>query len=152
MTLSLDLTDPQRLELFPLLFAFNYVGTEVARALRVGDMANVVSLQTPLNELRGEQERRDAASWVTSSGSRGSKPKSCSSRPSRRRETRISTSLTELARKWDVVSQHLRQLLRLLAISGSVALALSAFYVALGLTTLLLHAARFSVLAGSTLR
>ena len=31
---------------------------EVARALRVGDMANVVSLQAPLNELRGELERR----------------------------------------------------------------------------------------------
>ena len=58
VTFSLDLTNLQRLELFPLLFAFNYVGTEVARALRVGDMANVVSLQAPLNELRGELERR----------------------------------------------------------------------------------------------
>lgn len=58
MTLSLDLTDPQRLELFPLIFAYNHVSTEVARALRVGDMANVVSLQTPLNELRHELERR----------------------------------------------------------------------------------------------
>ena len=58
VTLSLDLTNPQRLELFPLLFAFDYVGTEVARALRVGNMANVVSLQAPLNELRGKLERR----------------------------------------------------------------------------------------------
>jgi hypothetical protein len=58
VTLSLDLTDPQRLELFPLIFAYNHVGTEVARALRVGDMENVVSLQTPLNELRQELERR----------------------------------------------------------------------------------------------
>jgi hypothetical protein len=58
MTVSLDLTDPQRLELFPLICAYNHVGTEVARALRVGDMGNVVSLQTPLNELRQELERR----------------------------------------------------------------------------------------------
>ncbi len=58
MTLSLDLTDPQRLELFPLIFAYNHVGTEVARVLRVGDMENVVSLQTPLYELCGELERR----------------------------------------------------------------------------------------------
>lgn len=64
----------------------------------------------------------------------------------------MSASSTELVRKWDVVSQHLRQLLRLLTISGSVALALSAFYAALGLTTLLLHAVRFLVLAGQDVR
>jgi hypothetical protein len=58
VTLSLDLTDPQELELFPLIFAYNHVGTEVARALRVGDMENVMSLQPPLNELRHELERR----------------------------------------------------------------------------------------------
>ncbi len=58
MTLSLDLTDPQRLELFPLIFAYNHISTEVVRALRVGDMKNVMSLQTPLNELRWELERR----------------------------------------------------------------------------------------------
>lgn len=58
MTLSLDLTHPKALELFPLIFAYNHVSTEVARALRVGDMENVVSLQTPLDELRHELERR----------------------------------------------------------------------------------------------
>jgi hypothetical protein len=58
VTLSLDLTDPQELELFPLIFAYDHVSTEVARALHVGDMENVVSLQTPLNELRHELERR----------------------------------------------------------------------------------------------
>jgi hypothetical protein len=57
-TLSLDLTDPQRLELLPLIFAYNHVSTEVARALHVGEMGNVMSLQTPLNELRQELERR----------------------------------------------------------------------------------------------
>lgn len=56
----------------------------------------------------------------------------------------MSASSTELVRMCDIVSQHLR----LLTISGSVALALSAFYAALGLTTLLLHAVRFLVLAG----
>lgn len=64
----------------------------------------------------------------------------------------MSASSTELVQKWNVVSQHLRQLLRLPTISGSVALALSAFYAALGLTTLLLHAARFLVLAGRYVR
>ena len=58
VTLSLDLTNPKALELFPLIFAYNHISTEVARALRVGDMENVVSLQTPLNELRHELERR----------------------------------------------------------------------------------------------
>lgn len=58
MTLSLDLTNPKALELFPLIFAYNHVSAEVARALRVGNMENVVSLQTPLNELRHELERR----------------------------------------------------------------------------------------------
>lgn len=58
MALALDLTDPQRLELFPLIFAYNHVGTEISRALRLGNMENVVSLQTPLNELRQELERR----------------------------------------------------------------------------------------------
>jgi hypothetical protein len=58
VTLSLDLTDPQRLELSKLIFAYNHVSTEVGRALRVGDMENVVSLQPPLNELRRELERR----------------------------------------------------------------------------------------------
>ena len=58
MTLSLDLTDPKALELFPLIFAYNHISTEVARALRVGDLENVVSLQTPLNELRQKLKRR----------------------------------------------------------------------------------------------
>lgn len=58
MTLSLDFTNPKALELFPLIFAYNHVSTEVTRALRVGDMENVISLQTPLNELRQELERR----------------------------------------------------------------------------------------------
>ena len=58
MTLSLDLTNPRALGLFPLIFAYNHVSTEVARALRVGDMENVVSLQIPLNKLRHELERR----------------------------------------------------------------------------------------------
>ncbi len=58
VTLSLNLTDPRALELFPLIFAYHHVSTEVARALRVGDMENVVSLQTSLNELRWELERR----------------------------------------------------------------------------------------------
>jgi hypothetical protein len=58
VTLALDLTDPQELELFPLIFGCNHVSTEVARALRVGDMENVVSLQTPLNALRHELVRR----------------------------------------------------------------------------------------------
>ncbi len=58
MTLSLNLTNPKALELFPLIFAYNHISTEVARALRVGDMENVVSLQIPLNELRHELERR----------------------------------------------------------------------------------------------
>ena len=47
-TLSLDLTDPHGLELFPLIFADNHVGTEVAPALRGGDTANVISLRAPL--------------------------------------------------------------------------------------------------------
>ncbi len=63
MTLSLDLTNPRALELFPLIFAYNHVSTEVARALRVGDMENVVSLQTPLNELRWELERRGVLAY-----------------------------------------------------------------------------------------
>jgi len=58
VTLSLDLTNPRTLELFPLIFAYNHVGTEIARALRAGDIENIVSLQIPLNELRQELERR----------------------------------------------------------------------------------------------
>ena len=58
MTLSLDLTNPKALELFPLIFAYNHVSTEVSRAMREGNMVNLVSLQTPLNELRHELERR----------------------------------------------------------------------------------------------
>ncbi len=59
----MDLTDPQRLALFPLIFAYNYVSTEVSRALRVGDMANVMSLQAPLNDLRQELERRGVLAY-----------------------------------------------------------------------------------------
>ncbi len=55
-------------------------------------------------------------------------------------------------RKRGVVIQHLHQLLRLLTISGLVALALSAFYVTLGLTALLLHSVLFIVLAGQYVR
>ena len=71
VTLSLDLTDPQRLELFLLIFACNYISTEVARALRVGDLENVMSLQTPLNELRWELNWNGAGYWVALSSSRG---------------------------------------------------------------------------------
>lgn len=55
-------------------------------------------------------------------------------------------------RKRAVVTEHVRQLLSLLIISGIVALALSAFYVALGLTALVLHFALFLVLAGGSVR
>ena len=58
MILSLELANPRALELFPLIFAYNHISTEVARALRVGDMENVVSLRIPFNELRHELERR----------------------------------------------------------------------------------------------
>ena len=58
VTLSLDLTNPKALELFPLIFAYNHVSTEVSRAMRSGDMVSLLSLQTPLNELRHELERR----------------------------------------------------------------------------------------------
>ncbi len=58
VTLSLDLTNPKALELFSLIFAYNHVSTEVSRAIRAGDMVSLVSLQTPLNELRHELERR----------------------------------------------------------------------------------------------
>ena len=63
----------------------------------------------------------------------------------------MSTPSTELMRKRDVVVEHVRQLLRLLIITGIVTLALSAFYVALGLTALVLHFALFIVLAGQYL-
>lgn len=62
----------------------------------------------------------------------------------------MSTLSIEPMRKRDVVVEHVRQLLRLLLISGIVALALSAFYIALGLTALLLHFALFLVLAGES--
>ena len=58
VTLSLDLTNPKALELFPLIFAYNHISTEVSRAMRAGDMVSLMSLQTPLNELRHELERR----------------------------------------------------------------------------------------------
>jgi hypothetical protein len=58
VTLSLDLTNPRALRLFPLIFAYNYVSTEVGGAMRAGDMVNLASLQTPLKELRHELERR----------------------------------------------------------------------------------------------
>jgi len=58
VTLSLDLTNPRSLELFPLLFAYNHVSGEVAQAVHQGNMARVVVLQTPLNNLRQEVERR----------------------------------------------------------------------------------------------
>lgn len=59
----------------------------------------------------------------------------------------MNTPSTEPMRKRDVVVEHVAQLLRLLIIAGIVALALSAVYVALGLTALLLHFALFIVLA-----
>lgn len=62
----------------------------------------------------------------------------------------MSTPSTEPMRKRDVVVEHVHQLLRLLLIAGIVALALSAFYVALGLTELVLHFALFLVLAGES--
>lgn len=62
----------------------------------------------------------------------------------------MSTPSTEPMRKRDVIVEHVRQLLSLLLIAGIVALALSAFYVALGLTALLLHVALFIVLAGKS--
>ena len=58
MTLSLDLTNPRALELFPLIFAYNHVVTESVRAMRAGNTASVVGLQVPLQELRRELERR----------------------------------------------------------------------------------------------
>lgn len=48
----------KKLELLPLIFAYNHVSTEVARALRVADVENVMSLQTPLNALRRKLELR----------------------------------------------------------------------------------------------
>jgi len=58
VTLFLDLTNPQALELFPLIFAYNHVVTESVRAMRAGNTASVVGLQVPLQELRRELERR----------------------------------------------------------------------------------------------
>ena len=58
VTLSLDLTNPQELGLFPLIFAYNHVCTEVARAVRIGDTGSLVDLQVPLQALRRELERR----------------------------------------------------------------------------------------------
>ena len=60
----------------------------------------------------------------------------------------MSTPSIEPMRKRDVIVELVRQLLRLLIITGIVALALSAFYVALGLTALVLHFALFLMLAG----
>ena len=60
----------------------------------------------------------------------------------------MSTLSTEPMRKRNVIIEHVRQLLRLLIITGIVVLALSAFYVALGLTAILLHFALSIVLAG----
>lgn len=64
----------------------------------------------------------------------------------------MSTPSTEPVRKRDEVVEYLRQLLRLLLIAGIVVLALSAFYVALGLTALLLHSILFIMLAGQYVR
>lgn len=64
----------------------------------------------------------------------------------------MSTPSTEPMRKRDEVVEYLRQLLRLLLITGIVVLALSAFYVALGLTSLLLHSILFIMLAGQYVR
>ena len=58
MTLSLDLDHPQALELFPLIFAYNYLTTEIARAVREGDSGSILSLQPPQQALRQELERR----------------------------------------------------------------------------------------------
>ncbi len=150
VTLSLDLTNPKALELFPLIFAYNHVSTEVAHALSAGDMENVMSLQTPLNDLRQDLERRGMLAHFLNL--KGIEVQELLEQASRRKETRVSAILTEPMRKRDVVIQHLRQLLHLLSISGLVALALSAFYVALGLTALLLHSVLFIVLAGQYVR
>ena len=64
----------------------------------------------------------------------------------------MSTPSTEPMRKRDEVVEYLRQLLRLLLITGIVVLALSAFYVALGLTSLLLHSILFIMLAEQYVR
>ncbi len=61
MTLSLDLSDPQALELFPLIFAYNYFSTSLARAVRAGDVADVADVATLHGQhetLRRELERR----------------------------------------------------------------------------------------------
>ena len=58
MTLSLDLDNPQGLELFPLIFAYNYLTNEIARAVREGDSGYILTLQTPQRALRQELERR----------------------------------------------------------------------------------------------
>lgn len=58
MTLSLDLDHPQGLELFPLIFAYNHLTNEIARAVREGDSGYISTLQTPQRALRQELERR----------------------------------------------------------------------------------------------
>lgn len=58
VTLSLELSQPQGLELFPLLFAYNHVAGRVAQALRQGDLAQVVALQIPLDGLQRKVARR----------------------------------------------------------------------------------------------
>ncbi len=58
MTLSLDLRDLQALELFPLIFAYNYFSTKLAQAVRAGDVADVPTLHGQQEALRRELERR----------------------------------------------------------------------------------------------
>ncbi len=61
MTLSLDLADPQALELFSLIFVYNYFSTSLARAVRAGDVADVADVATLHGQheaLRRELERR----------------------------------------------------------------------------------------------
>ncbi len=58
MTLSLDLSNPQALELFPLIFAYNYFSTKLAQAVRAGDVGDVPTLHGQHEALRRELERR----------------------------------------------------------------------------------------------
>ncbi len=58
MALSLDLRDPQALELFPHIFAYNYFSTKLAQAVRAGNVADVPTLHGQHDALRRELERR----------------------------------------------------------------------------------------------
>ncbi len=58
MTLSLDLSNPQTLELFPLIFAYNFFSTKLAQAVRSGDVGDVATLHGQHEALQRELERR----------------------------------------------------------------------------------------------